>query len=186
METEVYLVRHAHSIYTLEERSRPLSEKGRKEADKVTDSLTGVSVDHVVSSPYLRAVQTVEGVALERGLPIRMVEGLRERQLAEGAVQDFDTAIHKVWTEPGFAWPGGESNDSAQQRGVAAFEDVIKHFEGGTIVIGTHGNLMVLIMNYYDPQCGFEFWKQLTMPDIYRLTFNGLRMIGCERMWQDL
>ncbi len=37
--TQIYFVRHAHSVYTPEERERPLSEKGRNDAQSVAELL---------------------------------------------------------------------------------------------------------------------------------------------------
>jgi 2,3-bisphosphoglycerate-dependent phosphoglycerate mutase len=37
--TNVFLVRHAHSVYTPDELHRPLSERGVREAKKVTEQL---------------------------------------------------------------------------------------------------------------------------------------------------
>lgn len=31
----------------------------------------------------------------------------------------------------------------------------------------THGNLMALILKYFDDHYGFEEWKNLTNPDLY-------------------
>lgn len=74
MLTNLYLVRHAHSTYTPEELKRPLSEKGLKDAYKVKELLREENIDHVISSPYLRAIQTVEGIALTLGREIQIVD----------------------------------------------------------------------------------------------------------------
>lgn len=55
---------------------------------------------------------------------------------------------------------------------------------GKNIVIGTHGNIMVLIMNYFDQRYDFNFWKELEMPDIYKLSFNNKELIGIQRIWK--
>ncbi|MBS4175089.1 histidine phosphatase family protein [Bacillus sp. FJAT-49736] len=184
METNLYFVRHAHSTFTPEELKRPLSEKGLKDATRVTELLKDKKIHHVVSSPYLRAVQTVQGIASVAGKEIHILDGLKERKLAAGVVEDFETAIRKVWGNPDFAWEGGESNNTAQQRGVQATKKILKNFAGTNIAIGTHGNIMVLIMNYFDRQYGFEFWEQLAMPDIYKLSFENDEFLGCSRIWE--
>ncbi|MCT2537692.1 histidine phosphatase family protein [Aquibacillus koreensis] len=173
MITNLYLVRHAHSTYTPEELTRPLSDQGFRDVDKVTALLEDKSIEHVLSSPYLRAFQTVEGIATLLDTEIKLVEDLKERTLSRTAVDDFPYAIEKVWTNPNFSWEGGESNLSAQQRGIKAIQKIIKDYHGKNVAIGTHGNIMVLIMNYFDKQYGFAFWKQLEMPAIYQLSFDG-------------
>ncbi|PEY32295.1 histidine phosphatase family protein [Bacillus cereus] len=170
--TQIYFVRHAHSVYTPEERERPLSKKGWSDAKNVTHLLKGEDIDIVISSPYKRAIQTVQGVANQFQLPIQIEEELRERLLSKEPVEDFEEAIMKVWENPIFSFKGGESNDIAQKRGVTCIQNILKQYKGKNIVVGTHGNIMVLIMNYFDSTYDYHFWKTLDMPDVYKLTFN--------------
>ncbi|MHA6251869.1 histidine phosphatase family protein [Oceanobacillus sp. CAU 1775] len=172
MQTNIYLVRHAHSTYTPDELGRPLSQKGFSDAEKVTKSLKEENIDIVISSPYNRAIQTVEGVARQINKVIIIDEDFKERILAGESVEDFQNAITQVWENPSFSWEGGESNHTAQKRGVQALNRVLEKHEGKNIVIGTHGNLMVLIMNYFNKNYDYDFWKALQMPDIYKLTFH--------------
>ncbi|MEH7458339.1 histidine phosphatase family protein [Bacillus sp. JJ1127] len=180
--THIYFVRHAHSIYTPEERERPLSEKGRNDAQTVTDLLKGEQIDVVISSPYKRAIQTVQGVANQFELPMQMEEDLRERLLSKEPVVDFEKAIMKIWEDPAFSFEGGESNDIAQKRGVRCIQNILKQYKEKNIVIGTHGNIMVLMMNYFDSKYDFHFWKTLKMPDIYKCTFNEEKLISAVRI----
>jgi 2,3-bisphosphoglycerate-dependent phosphoglycerate mutase len=184
LKTNLYLVRHAHSRYTPEELTRPLSAKGFDDAGVVTEKLRGENPDVFLSSPYLRAVQTIQGAADHFGSDIVMREGFRERLLSERPVEDFDQAIAKVWSEWDFSWEGGESNLEAQKRGVRATLDVLDEFSGKNIVVGTHGNIMVLIMNHFDKQFDIDFWRGLGMPDIYRLTFEGQELLKVDRVFE--
>ena len=183
MLTHLYFVRHAHSEYTPDELKRPLSEKGLSDAEKINQLLIKETIDYVISSPYLRAVQTVEGVAKDIEKEIIIEDAFKERQLSSSPVEDFQLAITKVWNDPSFSFDGGESNVVAQKRGVESTLKVLKRYEGKNIVIGTHGNIMVLIMNYFDNNYGFDFWKDLTMPDIYKLTFDKLELKEVSRIW---
>jgi 2,3-bisphosphoglycerate-dependent phosphoglycerate mutase len=40
------------------------------------------------------------------------------------------------------------------------------------VVLSTHGNLLALILQGFDPTIDFAFWQALTMPDIYVLSFD--------------
>lgn len=48
------------------------------------------------------------------GLSVHAEDGLRERRLTDGPVENisetFESAVATVWSDPTFAWPGGESN----------------------------------------------------------------------------
>jgi 2,3-bisphosphoglycerate-dependent phosphoglycerate mutase len=180
----VYFVRHSHSIYTPDELKRPLSEKGKTDAEKITRILKKENIDYFISSPYKRAVQTVESAAHFWGKEVIIENGFKERNLSEAPVENFDIAITKVWAEPTFSWEGGESNIVAQKRGVDAILKVLEMYEGNNIVIGTHGNLMVLIMNYFDKKYGYNFWRQLDMPDIYKLAFDEKTLKEVNRIWK--
>lgn len=182
MVTAIYLVRHAHSVYTPDELARPLSEKGMDDREKITELLSENEIDVFLSSPYLRAAQTIEGAANDYRKEIIPIEGFKERTLTEAPAADFQSAISKVWNDWTFSWEGGESNQAAQTRGVQSLFNVLEDYQGQNVVIGTHGNLMVLIMNYFDKRYDFEFWKRLEMPDIYKLTFQGKQFIDCQRL----
>ncbi|TQR18638.1 histidine phosphatase family protein [Psychrobacillus soli] len=180
--TNLYFVRHAHSIYSPDELNRPLSERGMEDAKLTTNLLKVLQIDQVISSPYKRAVQTVEGIAELIGKEIELIDDFRERTLSEHPVADFNEAISKVWADFDFSLEGGESNNIAQKRGVEATLQVLDKYEGQNIVIGTHGNIQVLIMNYFDPQYDVHFWEQLAMPDIYKLTFNEKNLVQVRRI----
>ncbi|MCA1056566.1 histidine phosphatase family protein [Rossellomorea aquimaris] len=183
MKTQVYFVRHAHSDYTPDELKRPLSKRGRSDAERVHALLKDQDIHAVCSSPYKRAIETVEGTATFFNKEIDLYEELKERQLSGEPVEDFNAAIMNVWNDPHHSLPGGESNVQAQERGVRGFLQMIETYEGKNIVVGTHGNIMVLIMNHFDEQYGYEFWKGLEMPDIYKLTFEGNEMTDVVRVW---
>ncbi|TYS67448.1 histidine phosphatase family protein [Sutcliffiella horikoshii] len=182
--TNLYFIRHAHSTYTPDELERPLSEKGYKDAERILDLVQPDDIDVVVSSPYKRAVQTVEGVAQHYELEIEIFEALKERTLTTKPAEDFTAAITKVWEKPNFAWEGGESNMGAQARGVKVTHHLLEKYAGKNVAIGTHGNIMVLIMNYFDKQYDFSFWNSLDMPDIYKLTFDGNLLVEVSRLWE--
>lgn len=184
--TNLYFVRHAHSKYTLDELERPLSDRGFSDVTKVNELLKTENIDIVASSPYKRAIQTVEGIIVHSGKEIEILEGFKERLLSAVPVEDFNLAIAKVWKDYSFSWTGGESNIVAQGRGVDTTYTLLDKYIGKNVVIGTHGNIMVLIMNYFDSQFGFSFWKNLDMPDIYKLTFDGRELRSVNRLWERL
>jgi len=181
--TVIYFVRHAHSHYTADEYNRPLSNKGVEDRDRVTRLFEHKNIHTIYSSPYKRAIQTVEGIAQERKLQIKTIDSLKERILSNGKLLDFDDAIHQVWSRPNFAFQGGESNDAAKERAITTLQKIILTHPNDNIVIGTHGNIMVLMMQYFDAQYDYSFWKGLSMPDVYQLTFQHFVLRDVRRVW---
>lgn len=85
--SELYLVRHAKAgsreRWQGDDRLRPLSKSGRRQAEALVELFDGRKVERVVSSPYLRCVETVQPLAADRLLPIEEADAL-----AEGAPLD--------------------------------------------------------------------------------------------------
>jgi 8-oxo-dGTP diphosphatase len=81
------LIRHALAGYrdtwVGDDRVRPVDERGRHQSDALVDVLAGYTIDRIVSSPYLRCVQTVEPLAEARGLEIELDEQLGATRLDE-------------------------------------------------------------------------------------------------------
>ncbi len=73
---ELYLLRHAHagdaSTWTGPDDTRPLSDKGRTQSERLGRFLAGVGFvpDAIISSPKLRARETAEIVAGHLGLEV--------------------------------------------------------------------------------------------------------------------
>jgi phosphohistidine phosphatase SixA/8-oxo-dGTP pyrophosphatase MutT (NUDIX family) len=78
----IYLVRHGKAgdreTWTEDDRLRPLTKKGRRQAEGIVSLLTGVEVDRVLSSPFDRCVQTVRPLAIVRQLALEETETLSE------------------------------------------------------------------------------------------------------------
>lgn len=188
IQTYIYLVRHGESPKKeLNERTRGLTEKGRRDADRVTELLKDEGIDVLISSPYERAVLTIAPLANFYGKKIVVYEHLKECMfLSKNKVisdRDLKPLVKKMFSDPNCSLPGGETRADCQRRSVAVLKELLKNFKGQNIVIGTHGLVMTLMMNYFDPTYGHEFLMQATKPDIYRMAFNGEKLIDVKRVW---
>lgn len=172
--TRCYLIRHAESPWTPDEQ-RPLSTRGLEQAERVAEAMMAYapSLTAIYSSTYRRAYETVFPLAQRLKLNVRMTNELCERRLSGEPVDDFPGAVAATWQNPDVPLSGGESNAAAQQRGVALIARLRTRYPDGHLVLSTHGNLMALILQHFDPSVDFEFWHALTMPDIYCLHLEG-------------
>jgi len=88
----VLLVRHAdagdRARWKGDDRLRPLSARGRCQARALVDQLAPYGAVRVVSSAYVRCVETVEPLARARRLPVETSDAL-----AEGASRDEACAL---------------------------------------------------------------------------------------------
>jgi len=93
----LYLLRHAHAgdraTWDSDDRFRPLSAKGWRQAEGVIEQYAHHRITRVLSSPLTRCVQTVEPLAAARGLQVE-----EEDALAEGASLD---QVHRLFASLG-------------------------------------------------------------------------------------
>ena len=85
----ILLVRHASAsdrdAWEEDDRLRPLDERGRRQATELAGLLAPYRFERVLSSPALRCVETIEPLALARGLTIEVRDELsEERQSLDG------------------------------------------------------------------------------------------------------
>jgi phosphohistidine phosphatase SixA len=84
------LVRHASAgdpkAWIGDDRARPIDERGREQAAALVDLLAEHPLARVLTSPYLRCVQTVEPLAQARALPLEYRHELGDDARADEAL----------------------------------------------------------------------------------------------------
>jgi 8-oxo-dGTP pyrophosphatase MutT (NUDIX family)/phosphohistidine phosphatase SixA len=82
LDAPCFLVRHAkagdRADWTAEDRLRPLSKKGRRQAEALVDAFRGVPLVRILTSPYVRCEQSVKPLALDRGIRLERHAALAE------------------------------------------------------------------------------------------------------------
>jgi len=77
-----YVVRHAkagdRAEWSGDDRVRPLTKSGRRQAEALADMLEREPIDKILSSGYLRCMQTVEPLGTRRKLLVEPVKELEE------------------------------------------------------------------------------------------------------------
>lgn len=78
----LYLVRHAKAgsrhDFDGSDRDRPLTNSGRRQASALAERLSAVAPTVIVSSPYLRCIETVQPLAVAVDCEVRCDERLAE------------------------------------------------------------------------------------------------------------
>jgi 2,3-bisphosphoglycerate-dependent phosphoglycerate mutase len=189
MDTIIYKVRHAESPFEFgQERTRGLSAEGFEDAKRVAAYFSDNDVHYMASSPYTRAKQTIQYIADQKSLNIVEYEELIERPIKGLEYKTtwgvLNEAIRRSFVDKDFALEGGESTRIAQQRSIPIIESLLQKQQGRNIIIGTHGNIMTIMMNYFDEQYGFDFWNATSKPDIYKMTFDQQQLKQVERVWK--
>ena len=182
---QIYWVRHCQALGQPPEMA--LTDLGWEQAKGLADFLEGRGIRRVVSSPFVRARESVVPLALRLGLDIEIDDRLAERNVGDlGVVWEEDTKRALKIYETSFVdldlcFEGGESSRSAMYRAIDAVGDAI--WGDVPVVMASHGTLTTLMWMYYDDAIGFEDWKALTNPDVLLLTFDGGKPT-IERIWE--
>ena len=86
-----YVVRHAkagdRSDWSGDDRLRPLTKSGQRQAEALAEMLEGEPIDKILSSGYPRCMQTVEPLATLRKLSAEPVKELEEGAGADGVLR---------------------------------------------------------------------------------------------------
>jgi predicted acetyltransferase/broad specificity phosphatase PhoE len=180
---KIYLIRHCEAEGQPAEAS--LTDNGIKQAAHLSEFFRDIPIDRIISSPYKRAVQTVEPLAQRINLEIEKNDLLTERILSSQNLSDWLEKLRATFDDLDLKFEGGESSSEAKGRIVTVIEEVQNSEELNTTIIVTHGNLLSLLLNHYNHHFGFEEWRGLRNPDVFLLKIeNGT--ITYERLLMEL
>ncbi|MDE7157024.1 MAG: histidine phosphatase family protein [Lachnospiraceae bacterium] len=177
--TRVYFVRHAQSEHAWkEDRTRPLTEEGKRDSAIVLEILKDKKIDVFYCSPYKRSMDTIADVAAYFGKEIITDERLRERE--KGPDGNNHEMFQKRWADHDYHEDGGESIAMVQKRNMEALNEILSDNLNKEIVVGTHGTALSTILNFYDNDFGCEDFLRIIdwMPYIIELDFEDNKLVG--------
>jgi alpha-ribazole phosphatase len=169
------LARHGQSVANAGRRFQgaqdvPLSELGWRQAAALGAALRGGRLAHVYASPLERARLTAETVVAELGVPLTIVDDLRELSLGEWEGCTVDE-IRARPGDPYARWvrdpvqhlpPGGEPLPAVQERALRAIDAIAAaHPDGHEVLVVAHGGVISACLAH---------WLGLPLSSIWRLT----------------
>lgn len=178
---KIYVVRHGQAEG--QEAGAKLTKLGEQQAAKLANFFKDISVDQIISSPYTRAVETIQPIADQKQTPIEADDRLRERVLSTSNLPYWMEKLEATFHDSTLKYDNGESSDEAARRILNVVDEVLES-EADTVILVTHGNLMSLLLREYIEDFGFHEWKQLSNPDVYVLEVKH-GTTECRRMWMD-
>ncbi len=177
----IYIIRHCAA--SGQEANAQLTEKGREQAVRLGGFLSDAGIERIVSSPYSRAVQSIEVLAEALAVEVETDERLKERVLSSGNLPDWFEQLKSTFDDHDLALEGGESSRQALER----ISQVVRELENDDCqcaAIVTHGNIMALLLSRYIDGFGFEGWRGLSNPDVFVLMTEPGRT-SCKRLWNE-
>jgi len=164
---KIYLIRHCKA--TGQEPLAELTNEGKEKALDLVPILDGFHIDHIISSPYKRAVQTVKPFSESKGIPIIIEGNLQERVLSGEPLEDWLEKLRRTFVEKDLFFAGGESSNDALNRIQKIVGEVFENEQMHRVAIVSHGNILSLLINHYDQTFGYTQWQQMKNPDIFVL-----------------
>lgn len=70
-----------------------------------------------------------------------------------------------------FTW--GESNVTALNRVLDFLSDLEHKYSNQTILISSQGNIIGILLNYFDSSFNYEQWEERTFPDCFIINKDG-------------
>ncbi|MFY3790409.1 histidine phosphatase family protein [Ureibacillus sp. MALMAid1270] len=176
---KIYIIRHCSAEGQPPEAR--LTEEGEKQAVELTNFFANVQIDRIISSPFKRAVDTIHPLATKLGIEIEQDSRLAERVLSTENMQDWLEKLKSTFDNLDVKFEGGESSREAMTRIVELVEEVQTSEIQNTVLV-SHGNLLSLLLKYFNNDFGFESWKSLSNPDVYLLTIES-GQVTTARLW---
>lgn len=183
--TTVYFIRHAQSDrFVHDDRTRPLTSEGMSDTRKITEVLENSGIQHIISSPYTRTIQTVTDLSEKLGLEIETDVDFRERNAGQWHGENFLEFIRNQWEDFSYHILDGECLADVQKRNISALKRWIDKYNGETIAIATHGTALSTIINYYYPDYNYESFIRILdyMPYVVKMEIDGDKCFSFEEI----
>lgn len=158
----ILLVRHGQSTYNVENRlpgqlpGIPLTDLGRRQAQRAAVALSGLPLGAVVSSPLERARETAALIARGWGLEVRLDDRLMDTNVGRWSGQVLadidknDPAWKAFVAHPSQPPEGVEGFNEVAARVVAAVEEIRRDPTlGEYVVVVAHADVVKLIVAHY-------------------------------------
>jgi broad specificity phosphatase PhoE len=154
---QLILVRHAQPVHehNPEGPADPgLSELGRWQAQRLCDWLALEPIDHIVTSPKRRAIETVSAVIAATGAEHLVVDGLDEidrlsktyfptELLPTEGGEYWDAILRRDWEAIGWDPP-----EVFHGRVVSAWQSIIEQRPGDRVLVACHGGVVRRIVSH--------------------------------------
>lgn len=182
----IYFVRHAEPDRTVEDEvKRPLSLKGQKQSEELSEYFVNKRLKYIYCSPYVRTRQTANYISNKNNIPIVEVNALHERVISKEWIPtlNFTEYSYKQWKDRSYKISTGESLNEAFNR----FKDAVKKIisstdENDTVVIVTHATVISLFLNYIDSNFDWDSFCRISTPDVFKIIFNSENIIKWEHI----
>ncbi len=119
----IYLIRHAQA--TGQAANAPLTSKDIAQAEALTEFLSGARIAHIVSSPFVRALETIKLLSVRSNIEITLDERWIEAALSTTDHPDWLDKLRETFSDPELSFEDVESSQAATDRAMAAINEAL-------------------------------------------------------------
>ena len=175
---KIYFIRHGKAAMEGSDRERVLDEDGIIQATslckKIKDQFRGKKVK-IISSPFKRAMQTIEKLSQDMAADIEKSQSLEEINIGKDQNLSKHQIIEKMWNDKNFKVENGASQSEHVDKIKDQMNEILDNFYKNdyNLILISHGNSIGIILKYFlNTNFTFNDWKKISMPDMYCLSFN--------------
>ena len=186
--TILYFIRHAEpDFFEPDNYKRKLTVSGEIQAQRLSEIFNDINVDGVYSSPYLRAIKTVEPIAKSKSLNVQLLDQFRERKSSDYRVskEKFLGYGKHQWDDFDFKLCGGESLNDVKNRyntGVRIIINQHAQSQNCIFAVGCHIAGLCAYISQFNLISNYEEYKKYAskMPLIVKCFYKNLKFVSGE------
>lgn len=186
--TILYFIRHAEPDFSEPDNyKRKLTVSGEIQAQRLSEIFNDINVDGVYSSPYLRAIKTVEPIAKSKSLNVQLLDQFRERKSSDYRVskEKFMGYGKHQWDDFDFKLCGGESLNDVKTRyntGVRIIINQHAQSQNRIFAVGCHIAGLCAYISQFNLISNYEEYKKYAskMPLIVKCFYKNLKFVSGE------
>lgn len=186
--TILYFIRHAEPDFSEPDNyKRKLTVSGEIRAQRLSEIFNDINVDGVYSSPYLRAIKTVEPIAKSKSLNVQLLDQFRERKSSDYRVskEKFLGYGKHQWDDFDFKLCGGESLNDVKNRyntGVRIIINQHAQSQNCIFAVGCHIAGLCAYISQFNLISNYEEYKKYAskMPLIVKCFYKNLKFVSGE------
>lgn len=174
---KIYFIRHSiRDIRFKHDESAPLTEEGILLANGLVDVFKDKEISSIFSSPFKRAIDTVQPIANDKSIKVEIVHDFYERTVGDW-IDNFSEFAEQQWSDFDYKLKNGESLNDVKIRIVLAFEKLVENSEGDIIICG-HGTSFSVLFNHLTYGAfGYVEFLEMKMPDVFEYLIGSNKIV---------
>ena len=178
MTKKLFLIRHGKAEMEGSDRERILDKDGIIQATSLCKKIKSQFQDksvRLISSPFKRAIQTIEKLSEDFHVKIEENSSLEEINIGKDKNLSKHEIIKKMWDDENFKVENGSSQSDHIEQIKVELNKILNDFyeKDYNLILVSHGNSIGIILKYFlNQKFTFDDWKSISMPDMYSVSFD--------------